>query len=154
MKKAVIYTRVSSIEQNQPDFSTLEQLKLLREYATKKKLTVIQEFIDVGKASGTNFNLMLNFLAHNPEVKIILAEKADRLYRNFKNYVLLDNLDVAVHLVKEKQILSKDSKSTDQLIHNMQTLMAKHFITEMSERIKKGLRKKKRTKALRKKQRA
>jgi hypothetical protein len=43
-----------------------------------------------------------------------LVEKTDRLYRNFRDCVTLEDLDVEIHLPKEGQIISKDSKSQGQ----------------------------------------
>ena len=41
---------------------------------------------------------------------MLLVEKTDRLYRNLKDYVILDDLDLDIHLVKEGQVLSRDSR--------------------------------------------
>ena len=37
---------------------------------------------------------------------MILVEKTDRLYRNIKDWVTIDDLDIEVHFVKEGVILS------------------------------------------------
>lgn len=37
---------------------------------------------------------MLAFLKENPEIKTVLVEKTDRLYRNFKDYVTLEDYDL------------------------------------------------------------
>lgn len=83
---------------------------------------------------------MLAFLKATPEVKTVLVEKTDRLYRNFKDYVDLEEYDLEVHLVKEGSIISKNSKSHDKFIHGIKVLMAKNYIDNLSEEIKKGLR--------------
>lgn len=54
----------------------------------------------------------MKFLQTNFDVKIILVEKTDRLYRNFKDYVTIDDLDLEIHLVKEGEILSKNPNLT------------------------------------------
>ena len=59
----------------------------------------------------TDYNEMLKFLRENPSIKTVLVEKTDRLYRNFKDYVTLEDYDLEVHLVKEGSIISKNSKS-------------------------------------------
>lgn len=71
-----------------------------------------------------------------------LEEKTDRLYRNFKDYVLLDEYDLEVHFVKEGTTLSKNSKSHDKFIHGIKVLMAKNYIDNLSEEVKKGKREK------------
>jgi len=95
--KAVLYARVSSKDQEQEGYSIPAQLKLLKEYAQKESFEVAREFIDVetAKQSGrTNFNEMVQYLEEHPKVGTILCEKTDRLYRNFKDYVIIDDLDL------------------------------------------------------------
>ena len=82
---------------------------------------------------------MIGFLEKNPAVKIILVEKTDRLYRNFKDYVTIDDLDLEIHLVKEGEVLSKDSKSHQKFIHGIKVLMAKNYIDNLSEETRKGM---------------
>ena len=71
---------------------------------------------------------MVRFCRSQKQVVHILVEKTDRLYRNFKDYVTLEELGVVVHLVKENEILSKDSRSHAKLIHGIKVLMAKNYI--------------------------
>lgn len=139
--KAVIYARVSSKEQEEEGFSIPAQLKLLREYAQKHGLEIAEEFVDVEtakQAGRTAFGSMVHFLKESPSVKAILVEKTDRLYRNFRDYVTTDDLDVEIHLVKEGEVLSKDSKSHQKFIHGIKVLMAKNYIDNLSEEVKKG----------------
>jgi len=139
--KAVLYARVSSKEQEE-GFSIPAQLKLLKEYALKNKLKIIKEFIDVEtakQAGRSSFNSMIDFLKNNKEVKNILCEKTDRLYRNFKDYLTIEGLNLIIHLVKENEVLSKESKSHQKFIHGIKILMAKNYIDNLSEEVKKGL---------------
>ncbi len=50
----------------------------------------------------------------------------------------LENLDIEIHLVKEGEILSKDSRSHVKFIHGIKVLMAKNYIDNLSEEVKKG----------------
>src|SRR5918999_446305 len=142
---AVIYARVSSKEQEKEGFSIPAQLKLLHEYALGKGFQVIREFVDVetAKTAGrSQFGEMVKFLQACREARDILVEKTDRLYRNFKDYVTLEDLDLVVHLVKESEVLSKDSRSHTKFIHGIKVLMAKNYIDNLSEETKKGMREK------------
>jgi site-specific DNA recombinase len=144
-KQAVIYARVSSKEQEKEGFSIPAQLKLLHEYAIEQGFCVVKEFIDVetAKTAGrSQFGEMVKFLQANRGAKDILVEKTDRLYRNFKDYVALEDLDLVVHLVKESEVLSKDSRSHTKFIHGIKVLMAKNYIDNLSEETKKGMREK------------
>jgi site-specific DNA recombinase len=63
--QAVLYTRVSSKDQEKEGFSIPAQQRLLREYALGKGLTILQEFSDVetAKQSGrSSFAAMLGYL--------------------------------------------------------------------------------------------
>lgn len=146
--QAVIYARVSTKEQEKEGYSIDAQLKLLKQYANDQGFIVVQEYIDVEtakRAGRTNFTHMLSYLKKQASYKsdnrcrIILVEKTDRLYRNLKDYVILDELDLAVHLVKEGTILSADSRSNDKFMHGIKVLMAKNYIDNLSEETKKGM---------------
>ena len=122
MKTAVIYTRVSRREQQQEGFSLGAQAKLLREYAERNGFQIIRAFEDVetAKASGrTQFSEMVAWFRRNRSCRILLVEKTDRLYRNLRDAVTLEDLDIETHLVKEGQIISKDAKSQAKLIHGI-----------------------------------
>jgi len=140
--KAILYARVSSKEQEKEGFSIPAQLKLLNEYGHQKGFNLVKEFIDVetAKIEGRmHFREMVKFLQVNQEIKIILVEKTDRLYRNFRDYIALEDLDLEIHLVKEGEILSKNSKSHVKFIHGIKVLMAKNYIDNLSEEVKKGM---------------
>ena len=88
MKTAVIYARVSSKEQEREGFSIPAQLKLLREYAFRNDFSVVKEFVDIetAKTSGRqNFGEMVQFFSKNRDCRLVLVEKTDRLYRNFRD---------------------------------------------------------------------
>lgn len=142
----VIYARVSSKEQETEGFSIPSQLKLLKDYALKHKLRVIQEYIDVETAKTTGrvqFGKMTEYLDEpHGECHVILVEKTDRLYRNIRDWLTVDELDVEVHFVKENVVLSKESRSSEKFFHGIRVLMAKNYIDNLSEEVKKGMREK------------
>jgi DNA invertase Pin-like site-specific DNA recombinase len=147
--QAVIYARVSSKEQEKEGFSIPAQLKLLRRYATDHGFPVVQEYVDVEtakRAGRTSFMAMVGFFQKQMQVKsdadsrrILLVEKTDRLYRNIKDWVTLDGLGIEIHLVKENDILSRDSRSAQKFMHGIRVLMAKNYIDNLGEETKKGM---------------
>ena len=146
-KKVVIYLRVSSREQKEGGFSIPSQRKLLTNYAIKNDFKIVKEFEDdetAKKAGRTSFNEMVSFLKDrkNKDINTILVEKTDRLYRNFKDYVIVDELGVTVYLVKENEIIGKDASSHQKFIHGIKVLMAKNYIDNLSEEVRKGLKEK------------
>ena len=107
--RAVIYARVSSKEQEKEGFSIPAQLKLLKEYASAQGFEVDREYVDVetAKQSGrTAFGGMVAYLQAHPGVRVMLVEKTDRLYRNLKDWVTVDELGVEIHFAKEGVDLS------------------------------------------------
>ena len=142
MQNAVLYARVSSREQQEQGYSVDAQVRYLREYAERNGITVKCEFIEVesAKTTGRNeFTAMLQFLRRNTSCRVILVEKTDRLLRNLKDAVLIDDLDRELHLVKEGQIISKDSKSSGKLMFGFRVIMAKNYSDNLSEEVKKGM---------------
>lgn len=150
--KSVIYARVSSKEQEKEGFSVPAQLRLLRSYAAEKGFSIVQEYVDVetAKQSGrAGFTEMVSFFKRESKkvkdkilddpCRVLLVEKTDRLYRNLKDWVTLDELDLEIHFVKENVILSHDSRSTEKFMHGIKVLMAKNYIDNLSEEAKKGM---------------
>ena len=139
---AVLYARVSSKDQEKEGFSIPAQQKLLRGYAEEHGFAIKEEFTDIEtakKAGRTSFSKMLTWLRRNSKCKVILVEKTDRLYRNLKDWVELDGMDLEIHLVKEGVVLSEESRSSEKFIHGIKVLMAKNYIDNLSEEVKKGM---------------
>jgi len=138
----VIYARVSSREQDEEGYSIDAQLKLLRKYATSEEFRLVQEFVDIetAKISGRKgFSGMVQFLKRSRDCRTLLVEKTDRLYRNFHDYVTLEELDIEIHFVKEHQVLSKDSRSRVKFVQGMNLLMARHYVENLREEVIKGM---------------
>ncbi|MCB2229881.1 recombinase family protein [bacterium] len=146
---AVAYARVSSKEQEREGYSIDAQLKLLRDYAHDQGLHIVRELQEAESAKGTGrkvFNSMLEYLKANPNVKFLLCEKTDRLSRNFKDIATLDQLmneqGLTILLVKENAELSKESKSHEKFMFGIRALMAKNYVDNLSEEVKKGMQEK------------
>ena len=146
---ALTYSRVSSKEQEREGYSIDAQLELLREYAVTQGFEVVREFREEESAKSAGragFNEMLRYLEANPSVKHVLCEKTDRLSRNFKDIATLDTLmnehGLVIHLIKENAQLSKDSRSHEKFMFGIKALIAKNYIDNLSEEVKKGMREK------------
>jgi site-specific DNA recombinase len=85
---------------------------------------------------------MIAFLKAHPSCRTILVEKTDRLYRNVRDWLTIDELDIAVHFVREGTVVSRTSRSSDKFMHGMKVLMAKNYVDNLSEEVRKGLREK------------
>jgi site-specific DNA recombinase len=144
-KLAVSYARVSSKDQEREGFSIPAQRKLLNEYAAREGITIVAEFkeAETAKEAGrAAFNRMVAFLKETPSCRTILVEKTDRLYRNFRDCLTVEELGLTVHFVKENTVLAPDSRSSDKLMHNIKLAMARNYVDNLSEEVKKGMREK------------
>lgn len=144
MSKAVIYARVSTREQEEEGYSIESQTKLLREYAANNGYEVVHEYVEAESAKEAGrkqFGNMVKFLCASKDVKTILVEKTDRLYRNFSDASRLDieHTGITIVLVKEGRVLSKDSRSGDMLMHDVHLSIAKYYINNLKEETSKGL---------------
>ena len=145
MNDAVTYTRVSSKEQLKEGFSIPAQRSLLQRYAREHELKIVAEFSDdeTAKTTGrTDFTKLVTYLKQHKKVRIILVEKTDRLYRNLKDYLTLEELGAEIHFVKEASIISSTSHSSAKFLHGIKVLMARNYIENLSEEVKKGMHEK------------
>ena len=145
MKKAVIYARVSSKDQEREGYSIPAQLKLLRDYAVRNEMQIVREFIDVETAKipgRKRFCEMVRFFEQNGNSRCLIVEKTDRLYRNFRDCVTLEDLEVEIHLAKEGQIIEKNARSHAKLVHGIQIVIARNYIDNLREEVRKGMREK------------
>ena len=146
---AILYARVSSREQEREGYSIPAQRKLLTEYARSRRYQVEREFVDVESAKNPGrkqFSAMLRLLETDPECRIVLVEKTDRLYRNRSDSLtfeeLIEKRNVEVHLVKEGRIISKNSRSQDKFMHDIHVAVAKNYVENLKEEVRKGMREK------------
>ena len=138
---AVLYARVSTAEQEREGFSIPAQVELLRNYAQQQGIDILEEFIDIesaARAGRTAFGQMMQFVAQR-ECCAILVEKTDRLYRNIKDWVQIDELGADIHFVKENVVVGPQSRSADKFLHGIKVLMAKNYVDNLGEEVRKGM---------------
>ena len=149
-QKCVIFARVSSREQEETGYSLPAQEKLLKQYTERKGFKIDKIFSISESASGKRqreiFNEMLDYAKRN-RLKIIVCEKVDRLTRNFKDAVMIDEWlekddERQVHLVKDTLVLHRNSRSQEKLNWGIRILFAKNYIDNLSEEVKKGQKEK------------
>jgi site-specific DNA recombinase len=141
-RNVVTYARVSSREQEQEGYSIPAQLKLLQQYAASEGFRIVREFVDVETAKTTgrkSFGDMVGFLKRSHDCRTVLVEKTDRLYRNFRDAVTIEELEIEIHFVKEHQVLSKDSRSQVKFMQGINLLMARNYVENLREEVIKGM---------------
>lgn len=147
MSHAIIFCRVSTKEQAEEGYSLQSQAKLLQEYADKHGLNVERRYIIPESARGQQERKLFNAMLHDlkkTKATILLCEKVDRITRNFKDAVSLDewlaeNEQRQIHFVKQSLVLHKNSKSSDKLQWDLHLMLAKNYSNNLSEEASKGL---------------
>lgn len=132
------YARVSSREQEREGFSIDAQVKRIEEYSAKKGFTIVKLFVEVesAKAAGRpQFNAMLAYIKKHPGVQGILCHKVDRLCRNFKDFVTVDDIGVKTYFIEEEFA----DNAAGKLTFGMKVLLAKHYCDNLSDEVKKGI---------------
>ena len=148
--KSVLFCRVSSREQEEVGYSLPSQQKLLSEYSDRKGFVIDKTFAISESASGKHqrktFIEMMKYVEKR-NIRIIICEKTDRLTRNLGDLIgiynwLEQDLDRQLHLVKDGLILHKNSKSQEKFNLDIKVVMAKNYIDNLSEEVKKGQKEK------------
>jgi len=145
VKNAVIYARVSTKDQEREGYSIPAQLRLLRDEAAKKGLNVVKEFREsesAGQAGRKAFLEMVELVKSESSIKVILVDKTDRLYRNIKDQALISDLikdcKIDLFFVRDGRVIGKNSKSSDQFVHEIEAAQARFYLANLSEEVKKG----------------
>jgi site-specific DNA recombinase len=138
----VIYARVSTKEQQDEGYSIPAQLKAIRAFCEREGLSPVAEFVEAesaGRAGRKQFSAMCDFLEANPEVRVVVAHKLDRLYRNFRDAITLEE-DLGI---KPRYVLS-DIPDTPQgeLLRDVNLSVAKYYLSNLREEVKKGMEEK------------
>lgn len=143
---AVVLARVSSKAQEDEGYSLDSQLKLLQGYCQQRELNVVKVFKIAETASKEQsrkvFHELLKYLKTG-EVFHLTVEKTDRLTRNFRDAVAVDEwLDQdarrRLHAVKESLLVHKEAKSDMKFMWNIYLSVAKKYSDNLREEAMKG----------------
>jgi site-specific DNA recombinase len=142
--KAVIYARVSSLEQGK-GYSIERQLETCRSFAESESYVILDEFTDIQSAKRPgrkNFDRMLEF-AKDHRVNVIVALRTDRLCRNFEDIVAVRELHreygTTARFVEED--FPQDLPS-GRLATNIHVVLAEHYSDELAYKVKAGISRK------------
>jgi site-specific DNA recombinase len=145
-KKLVAYYRVSSKRQKEEGVSIEAQQKLIRDYCKNKGYELVEEFTvdESAKTQGRKtFKKMIEVLNSQPDIEGLACEKVDRLLRgDSRDKLAIEDLvnlhGKKIHLVKESSVLHKDSKSGEKFMFDIKCAMARWYINNLSEEVKKS----------------
>ncbi len=148
MTNAILIARVSTKEQAEEGYSLQSQVKLLEEYAQRRSMKIQQSFVIPESASGKVerklFGEAQEYLRKHSDVTVILSEKVDRITRNFKDAVKLnewleEDINRQIHFVKQSLIIHQNSKSHEKFQWDIYLVLARQYSNNLSEEAKKGL---------------
>jgi site-specific DNA recombinase len=144
--KSVIYARVSTKGQADEGYSLPAQEKLALDYAERRGLDVVKKYLVPESASGKVLRLkfaeMMEYVKER-NVNVILVEKVDRMTRNFKEAVVIndwidENETREVHFVKENLVIHKNAKSHEKFQWDIKIVLAQNYIRNLGEEVKKA----------------
>lgn len=139
----VIYARVST--EDQAELSIPAQIQAMREFAKRRDLVVVDEFVEPG-VSGRSLRdrvalqAMLDRCAIEPRVDYVVVHKIDRLARNMRDHV---NIRFALqqHTIKLASVVENvDDSISGQLLENIMASIAQFYSGNLAEEVKKGMR--------------
>lgn len=141
MKKAVILARVSTLRQEKEGLSLKDiQLPILRDYARDNGFEVDKEFVfseSADKKIRTKFNEMIAYVKNNPNIKAVIAYRVDRITRNYRDAVLIDDLrsehNKEIHFVHDRLVISERTVGRDITDWDTKVFLAKQYLNRLKE---------------------
>jgi len=143
MTSYVIYVRKSTESEDRQVLSIEAQIKELTDYAAKNNLNVAQTYIEAKSAKKPGrpvFNAMVKDLRRKNATGI-LCWKLDRLTRNLLDAALISELlesSVINEIHTPSQIYRNNSN--DKFMTGLDWIMAKKYIDDLSENVRRGFR--------------
>ena len=141
MKKAVVFARVSTLRQEKEGLSLEEiQLPKLRDYALQNGYEIVKEFIiseSADRKIRKKFDEMVEFMKKNKDIEIIIAFRVDRITRNYRDAVAMDDLRLdygkELHFVDDRLTINKDTVGRDIQDWDLKVFLAKQTINRLKE---------------------
>ena len=144
-KKAVIWTRVSSREQEE-GYSLDAQKDRSTTYCRAKGLEILAVFEIVESSTrGTReqFYEMINFVKRQKSCIALVCDKVDRLQRSFREVPVLEELrksrKIELHFVTEGQMLNAKSNSSQIMSYQCFVMMAESYTNNISDNVCRSL---------------
>ncbi|MBI2639021.1 recombinase family protein [Candidatus Peregrinibacteria bacterium] len=147
-KLALGLARVSTEEQE--DGHTIPaQVQRINDYAAQKGLTLEKVFElteSSTKADRKKFCELFEIIKRSKIPVILIVETVDRLQRSFRESVELDALrkdgKLEIHFLRENLVINKDSNSVDIMRWDLAVFVAKTYVLQLSDNVKRSLEQK------------
>ena len=147
MTTAVLYARVSSQRQADEGYSIDAQLHLLRNFAARHAMEVVQEFIESGSASTRAqrerpiFRAMMDFL-RSGGAEVVVIHKPDRATRNPRDQEELLELaesGISIRFAGGAPTIEQGLNAGARLQMRIQTAIDTHYSEALGESVRTGM---------------
>ena len=149
MKKAVILARVSTKEQEELGHSLPAQTRRLRDYAKKQNFDVVEEFSfseSAGHKIRRKFEEVLGYLKQHKDTRILLCENVDRITRNFRDAVDVDEMrrndGLEIHFVQDGFFINAQATGNQMFMWEAKVFLAKQYLNRLSDDVKRSIEQK------------
>jgi len=146
MKKALLYVRVSSKEQEKEGYSLDAQEKLGREYAKRHALEIVRMWKvaeSAWKQDRTEFNQLIEHSKRHPEIESIIFDITDRMTRNdfdkMKIVSLIREYGKTIHFSRTNKIIDIDFNADDEFLLDIDVAVAKKWSNDISRKARMGM---------------
>ena len=146
MSLALLYVRVSSVEQEREGYSLDAQEKLGHEYAKRKGLTIAKSWKvseSAWKQERSAFNQLVDYAKRHDEIGHIIFDVTDRMTRNdfdkLKIYTLIKEHGKTVHFSRTNKNFNRDSGSDDEFMFDIEVAVAKKMSNDISRKSQMGM---------------
>lgn len=148
MVNAFGLARVSTKEQE--DGHTIPaQVQRINEYALKKSFS-LEKVYELTESSSVvdrkKFHDLLDAIRKSKGMVALLVETVDRLQRSFRESVELDVLrkegKLEIHFLRESLVISKDSNSSDIMRWDLGVFVAKTYVLQLGDNVKRSIEQK------------
>ncbi len=139
--KVVGYVRVSTKEQEEEGYSIPAQVELVQKFCKEHGHELLKVFKDVesgGKDTRKGFLAMVEYVQKN-RAEGVIAWRLDRLTRNFRDYVVLDDLNAKLIFIAEPDL---SDNATGRLMMGIRVSLARHFLDQLGENVSMALERK------------
>lgn len=146
--KAVMYLRVSSKGQEENGYSLDAQEKMCREYVDKAGLKIVKIWKGAesawGKIERANFKEMIQYVKKHPEIKHIVFDIEDRMTRNYRDKLYIDELvfggyGVTVHFARTRSIYGADATPEKKFTLNIGVAVSAKLSDDISRKTTMGM---------------
>ena len=147
--KAIILARVSTKDQELFGHSLEAQVVKLKEYAKRNNFEVVKVFSfseSAGPKIRKKFEEVIKYLKDNKDVRILLTENVDRVTRNFRDAVDLDEMRIneglEIHFVQDGFYINANATGNQMFMWEAKVFLAKQYLNRISDDAKRSMEQK------------